>query len=106
MQDIKSSDFDLVVIDYSKDGTNYTAWTSSELNDVKNNGKILVSYISIGEAEDYRYYWQSNWLTGAKPDWLGVENPDWQGNYKVKYWEKGWQDIVYKDPGYYYGSGI
>ncbi len=95
LQNLKSSNFDLLVIDYSQDGSNNTAWSPKDLNEVKNEGKILVSYISIGEAEDYRYYWQNSWLTGAKPDWLGAENPNWKGNYKVKYWEKGWQDIVY-----------
>ena len=50
--------------------------------------------MSIGEAEDYRYYWQSSWKIGS-PDWIEKENPDWEGNYKVKYWEKGWQDIIY-----------
>jgi cysteinyl-tRNA synthetase len=51
-------------------------------------------YLSIGEAEDYRYYWQPDW-NNNKPDWLGAENPDWAGNYKVKYWHKSWQDIIY-----------
>jgi len=50
--------------------------------------------MSIGEAEDYRYYWQSNWTVG-NPSWLESENPDWKGNYKVKYWHQEWKDIIY-----------
>jgi cysteinyl-tRNA synthetase len=50
--------------------------------------------LSIGEAEDYRYYWQTDWRTG-NPSWIAEENPDWEGNYKVKYWEPEWQDIIY-----------
>lgn len=50
--------------------------------------------MSIGEAEDYRYYWQSGW-NSDKPSWMVAENPDWPGNYKVKYWEKEWQDIIF-----------
>ena len=95
LQEFKESNFEIIVTDYSQDGSNDTTWSTDELNMVKEAGKILVSYISIGEAEDYRYYWQSSWLSGSKPTWLGDENPEWQGNYKVKYWEKGWQDIVY-----------
>ena len=96
IQALKDSDFDLFVIDYSQDGSNVTAWTKNDINLLKNEGKLVISYLSIGEAEDYRYYWQDTWLTTNKPSWLGSENPDWQGNYKVKYWEKGWQDIIYK----------
>ena len=49
--------------------------------------------MSVGEAEDYRYYWQNNWSTN-KPNWLDAENPNWPGNYKVKYWDKNWQNII------------
>ena len=50
--------------------------------------------MSIGEAEDYRYYWDSDWEPGH-PSWIEEENPDWPGNYKVKYWNSSWQDIIY-----------
>jgi cysteinyl-tRNA synthetase len=53
----------------------------------------VVAYLSIGEAEDYRWYWQDGWHPGA-PAWLGAENPDWEGNYLVRFWEPAWQDIV------------
>jgi len=26
---------------------------------------------------------------------LDEENPDWEGNYKVRYWMEGWQEIIY-----------
>ncbi len=58
--------------------------------------------MSIGEAENYRWYWQRSWDANrnGKPDagapaWLGPSNPDWPGNYKVRYWDAGWQEIVY-----------
>jgi len=50
--------------------------------------------MSIGEAEDYRFYWQDGWTPGD-PDWLDVENPDWPGNYKVHYWDPAWQALVF-----------
>jgi cysteinyl-tRNA synthetase len=56
--------------------------------------------MSIGEAEDYRYYWQSDWEVG-NPDWLAEENPDWEGNYKVKYWDSDWQSIFYGNDASY-----
>jgi cysteinyl-tRNA synthetase len=28
-------------------------------------------------------------------------NPDWEGNYKVRYWDPGWQAIIYGSPHSY-----
>ena len=55
---------------------------------------MVISYISIGEAEDYRYYWNPSWNT-TKPDWIDAVNPNWPGNYKVKYWNTEWKNIIY-----------
>ncbi len=55
--------------------------------------RLIISYMSIGEAEDYRYYWQEEWNQHA-PEWLGDENPNWEGNYKVKYWMDSWKEII------------
>ena len=86
--------FDLIVMDYSQDGTDAQKFTSAQIQQIKDSGKLAICYISIGEAEDYRYYWQSSWNT-TPPAWLGAENPDWAGNYKVKYWDTDWQNIVF-----------
>ena len=52
--------------------------------------------MSIGEAEDYRYYWKDEWDKKREwPDWIYKENPDWEGNYKVWYWEQEWKDIIF-----------
>ena len=32
-----------------------------EISQIKSSGKKVISYMSIGEAEDYRYYWDSTW---------------------------------------------
>ena len=65
---------------------------------LKKNGKRLVlAYLSIGEAEDYRPYWQPGWKRG-NPSWLGKENPDWPGNFAVHFWEVGWQRLILGSP--------
>ena len=89
------SDYDLAVIDYSKDGTVEGEWSRGQIEWLKRSGKgkYVLAYISIGEAESYRFYWNSRWKTGD-PDWLGRENPDWKENFKVKYWDPAWQRIV------------
>ena len=35
------------------------------------------------------------------PPWLGRSNPDWLDNYKVRFWDPGWQKIIYGTPDSY-----
>jgi uncharacterized protein (TIGR01370 family) len=82
----------LVVIDYEVGGR---AHTPGELNVMRGvQDKLIVSYLSIGEAEDYCFYWQSNWDNNP-PDFLSGANPEWPDNYKVKYWDPAWQAIMF-----------
>jgi cysteinyl-tRNA synthetase len=62
--------------------------------------KIVLCYMSIGQAEDYRFYWQREWYENP-PGWLDVPDPDWAGDYWVRYWDPGWQAIVYGSPESY-----
>ena len=60
--------------------------------------RIVLSYLSIGEAEKYRYYWKWywGWLFGwFAPAWRDRQNTEWRGNYAVRYWEPSWQDIIF-----------
>ncbi|HLD88889.1 MAG TPA: MJ1477/TM1410 family putative glycoside hydrolase [Candidatus Nanoarchaeia archaeon] len=99
LDEIKNSKFNLVVIDYSRDGSGEGEFTKEEIEDLKASGKIVLAYMSIGEAEDYRYYWNPSWKAGS-PSWFDAENPEWKGNYKVKFWDSGWQDIFLGNNGY------
>ena len=83
--------FDLVVMDYSRDGTEAGEYSREEIEGI---GKPALAYLSIGEAEDYRFYWREEWGE-SPPGWLGEENPEWPGNYVVRYWEDGWRRIVF-----------
>jgi len=98
LAELGASAFDLVVVDYSSDGTEDGEWTAAEIEGLRNHDgdqpKIVLAYLSIGEAEDYRWYWKPDWEPG-NPDWLGDENPDWPGNYLVRFWDPDWQKIVY-----------
>jgi uncharacterized protein (TIGR01370 family) len=87
----------LVVIDYAVDASNGTRpHTPAELNVMRGGqDKLIVSYLSIGEAEDYRPYWQSSWDSNP-PDFLSGANPEWPDNYKVKYWDPAWQTIMFQ----------
>jgi cysteinyl-tRNA synthetase len=93
---VTSTNYDLLIMDlFFKDETQFTSSEITQLKNKANGGKrLIISYMSIGEAENYRYYWQPNWNTN-KPSWLDTENPNWAGNYKVKYWNTEWQNIIY-----------
>jgi len=96
IQAVTDTNYDLLITDlFFWDGTSFTAQEIQALKHKANGGtRLLIAYLSIGEAEDYRYYWQSQW-NNEKPIWLEQENPDWPGNYIVKYWEDDWQKIIY-----------
>ena len=43
--------------------------------------RLVISYLSIGEAEDYRPdYFTKEYLEEEAPDWLMHENKNWKGN--------------------------
>ena len=92
---VANTNYDVLITDlFFTDGTPFTAAEVEQLKQKANGGKrLVICYMSIGEAEDYRYYWQSSWKR-HKPVWLARENPEWQGNYKVRYWDPAWQEII------------
>ncbi|MCF8227063.1 MAG: endo alpha-1,4 polygalactosaminidase [Bacteroidales bacterium] len=92
---LRQTNYDLIIIDLFFNETELTQSDISELQTKANGGRrLVISYMSIGEAEDYRYYWKEEW-NNDKPDWLDEENPDWEGNYKVRYWNADWQNIIF-----------
>ena len=98
---VKNTNYDYIIMDFFYNGEEFTATQIEELKQKANGGKrLLICYMSIGEAEDYRYYWQSNWTIG-NPSFIEKENPNWAGNYVVRYWEPEWQNIIYGNDSSY-----
>jgi cysteinyl-tRNA synthetase len=89
---IAKSSSDLVVIDYSNGDRPFTRAEVEQMRRKPDGSRrIVLSYMSIGEAEDYRWYW-----SGRSSSWLGKENPKWKGNYGVRFWHEDWQKIVFE----------
>ena len=66
------------------------------------SSRVLLAYLSIGEAERYRPYWQEQWYDPAhKPAWLHKENRRWAGNYAVQFWDPEWQQLIFGRPESY-----
>lgn len=95
---LQQTDYDVLIIDLFFDGADILdAQDVASLSTKASGGmRLILAYCSIGEAEDYRYYWQDEWVTDP-PEWLGPENPAWSGNYKVRYWNPEWQAIIYNN---------
>lgn len=98
---IRETNYDIIIIDLFYNGVALTASEVASLRNKANEGsRLIIAYMSIAEAEDYRYYWQTEWKTNP-PSWLAKENPEWPGNYKVRYWDTAWQNIIYGNDNSY-----
>jgi cysteinyl-tRNA synthetase len=113
IEDLSRQPHDLIVIDATKDGTFAHSFTRAEVQRLKDRPgaqSVVVSYISIGEASDYRDHWQDNWTTYTDPDqraageltehapkWLGAWNEQWPNSRKVRYWDPDWQKIIFNN---------
>lgn len=92
-------ELDVLVVDYARDGRHETAHKPADVARLRQRGanspRIVLSYLSIGEAESYRFYWQSSWRQNP-PAWLGSENASWRNNFAVQFWDTHWQNVIVK----------
>lgn len=103
VQQIVNSNYDLVVLDYIPSEVENTGFPMAQVIEQLHNAphpKLVIAYIDIGQAEDYRTYWQPGWGIG-NPEWITGLDPDgWEGNYPVAYWDDDWRNIWLADNGY------
>ena len=96
------SEHDMVVLDFIPSEANNTDYPMSDIVDRLHNAtypKLVIAYIDIGQAEDFRIYWQPGWDIG-NPEWIVGSDPDgWEGNYPVAYWYDEWQEIWLGEDG-------
>ena len=94
---IMQTNYDVVLIDLFFNDEVLTPADVQSLKTKANGGaRLVIAYMSIGEAEDYRYYW-----SGLDKTLVYKSNPDWPGNYAVKYWEPSWKSIIYGNSNSY-----
>lgn len=94
------SRFDLLAIDYSRDGTEAGALSSGDVAWLKNSPggqKRVFAILPVGVAESDRYYWQPGWTTGS-PLFVGEPLSGTSGRFGVQYWDPAWQSIVFGQP--------
>jgi cysteinyl-tRNA synthetase len=95
LDSLRKTNYDLLIIDlvFREDEALAIEDVTSLKTKLNGGARLVICYMSVGEAEDYRYYWQPGWKSG-NPEWLDAPNPDWPGNYKVRYWYPEWQAII------------
>ena len=103
---LRKSKFQLLIIDYSYSGGEEGAFGRDLIEKLQLAGpcgrRLVLAYLSIGEAESYRSYFDPAWLDAAgnpdpstAPRFLGPANPDYRDNYPVRYWLRSWQRILF-----------
>ena len=114
---LAAADYHLLVMDFSQDGTESEKFSPAEVNQIQNSApalggdghrKVVSAYVSIGEASEFRSYWDAAWtengsagspLTAEAPDWLGPVNPFFPESRKVRFWDPDWQSIIFNTGG-------
>ena len=90
----------MLVLDYE---ANSRPYSSREIDQVRKGlDTKVISYLSIGSAEDYRWYFRSSWvsrsdgsLTSRAPSYILAPDEDWAGEYYIRYWDPEWERIVF-----------
>lgn len=98
---LAATNYDLLIVDLYYGEDPLTREETARLKRKANGGsRLLLSYMSVGEAADYRPYWNKEW-DSERPHWLAEPNPEWPGSYKARYWSKEWQALLYGRPDAY-----
>ena len=103
---IKATNYDVVIIDmfFIKDDNPTEIFTKADINDInkKPNGekRLVISYISIGSLEKFRYYWNEV-LNGTRPSWAKKSYDGYPDEYWIQFWNKEWQDIIFGNDNSY-----
>jgi cysteinyl-tRNA synthetase len=95
-EDIADGGYDLIVLEWASYANEEAPYTPAQLDTMRGSeDSLIVSYLSIGEAESYRYYWDTDEFQAVKNAFLDEENPEWEENFKVQYWNEHWQSFIF-----------
>ena len=92
---------DVVVIDHARSGGREPL-PGDDVRRLKKTAdgrrRIVLAYLSVGEAEDRRWYFDPAWKSedGARPAWIIKANCAWPGAYAVRFWQEQWKALLYK----------
>ncbi len=92
---LQNTNYDLIIMDLFFNNESFSKTEIEQLK-IKANGakRLVISYINIGSAEKYRYYWKKSWGL-HHPLWIRRKYEGYDDEYWVKFWKKDWQEIIY-----------
>ena len=97
---VAATNYDLVLIDlfFKAGDDNLETLNSSDICQLKekaNGGKrLVIAYVSIGSAENFRYYWKPEWQKG-NPSWIKKDYEGYGDEYWVEFWHSDWRRIIF-----------
>lgn len=92
---LKATNYDVLLIDLFYNDELLTATDISQLKTKANGGqRLVIAYMNVGSAENYRYYWKSNWKL-HHPSWIKKRYPGYKDEYYVEFWHSEWQSVIY-----------
>ena len=96
MDDIADAGHDLVILEFASYDGEEVPYTAAELAQMRGaDDTLIVSYLSVGEAESYRFYWDTPEVQAIRATVVEAENPEWEENFKVRYWLDEWQQVIF-----------
>lgn len=94
---IVNTNFDIILIDLFFHSKPLSKTDILKLKIKKNGGKrLVISYVNIGAAEKYRYYFNKDQWEINNPHWLMKPYKGYPDEIFVKYWAKEWHEIIYQ----------
>ena len=93
--DLANTRYDMIVIDPEPQ----QPLNSNIIDRIRCSGdgeKMAVAYLSIGKAENFRSYWQSDWTVG-NPQWIAAPVENFPGEFHVRYWDPQWRSLILGD---------
>ena len=94
---LQATNYDVLVTDAFFKGNQ--PLTKSQIHSLKfkqmGARRLVLARMSIGFAEDERYYWQRDWKIGA-PSWIRALASNKPGSYVVEFWNPAWKAIIGK----------
>ena len=98
---IAATNFDVILIDLFFEDDALSTTEVEQLKTKANGGqRLVISYMNIGAAESYRYYWNPKWKL-HRPCWLKKPYDGYVDEIWVKFWKKEWQEIIYGNDNSY-----
>jgi len=101
LQKLANTNYDVIIMDAFYHSELLTRAEVDGLKTKANGGKrLVISYVNIGAAENFRHYWQKEWKL-HNPKFLKKPYEGYHEEFWVKFWTPEWQAIVLYGPRSY-----